>query len=131
MSKENVEVVRAAIDAYNRGDLDAVLKEASPDLEIDLSRAVGPQHGVFRLDQIERFADEFSEAWESVRLEPHEFIEAGDHVVVPWTVHVEGRDGIEVRSRVAWVFTFRGGRVQRACMYQDRQGALEAVGLSE
>lgn len=124
-------MVQAAIDAYNRADLDAVLKEASPDFEIDLSRAIGPQHGVFSLEQVRGFWDEFSETWESVRLEPHEFIEAGEHVVVPWTMHARGRGGIEVRSRVTWVFTIRDGTTKRACMYQERQHALEAVGLSE
>jgi ketosteroid isomerase-like protein len=29
MSQENVEIVRAAYDAYNRGDLDAVLNYAA------------------------------------------------------------------------------------------------------
>jgi ketosteroid isomerase-like protein len=38
MSQENVEIVRAAINAYNRGDWDAVLKNAAPDFEYDLSR---------------------------------------------------------------------------------------------
>jgi ketosteroid isomerase-like protein len=35
-------IVRAAIDAWNRGDWDAVLKDAAPDFEFDLLRAVGP-----------------------------------------------------------------------------------------
>ena len=42
MSQENVEIVRAAFDALNRGDMDAVLKDAAPDFELDWSRAVGP-----------------------------------------------------------------------------------------
>ncbi len=42
---------------------------------------------------------EFRETWESARLEPHEFIEAGDLVVVPLTQHLKGRGGIEVVAR--------------------------------
>jgi ketosteroid isomerase-like protein len=131
MSRENVKMVQLAIDRYNRGEWEAILRDVSPDFEIDLSRAIGPQHGVFSLEQVRGFWDEFSETWQSVRLEPHEFIEAGEHVVVPWTMHAMGRGGIEVRSRVAWVFTIRDGIAKRACMYQDRRDALEAVGLSE
>jgi len=52
MSQANVEIVRAAVDAYNRGDLDAVLRDAAPECEVDLSRAAGPFHGVYTLDQI-------------------------------------------------------------------------------
>jgi ketosteroid isomerase-like protein len=75
--------------------------------------------------------EEFAGNWESVRVEPHEFIEAGDLVVVPWTMHVKGRDGIEAASRVALVWTIRDGAIERMTLYQGRQDALEAVGLSE
>ena len=75
--------------------------------------------------------EEFGEAWEYARIEPHEFIEAGDLVVMPGTLHVKGRDGIEVVSRGAFVWTIRNGAIERMVMYQSRQDALEAVGLSE
>ena len=131
MSQQNVDIVRAAIDAYNRGEWESLLNDADPGFELDLSRAAGPLHGVYGLDQIRRFWSEFADSWESVRIEPHEFIEAGADVVVPWTLHVTGRDGIEVQARVTWIWTIRDGAVERLCMYQERQDALEAVGLSE
>ena len=131
MSRENVEIARASIEAYNRMDWDGALKDASPDFECDLSRAVGPQHDVYRLDQMLRFWSEFAESWESVRIEPHEFIEAGEHVVVPLTMHTRGRDGIEVQARITWTWTILDGDLVRLCMYQDRQEAIEAVGRWE
>ena len=131
MSQENVEIVKAAYDAYNREDWDALFKDAAPGFELDFSRAVGPWRGVFGLDQIRRVLGEFREAWESARLEPHEFIEAGDLVVVPSTLHVKGRGGIEVVTRAAFVWTIRNGAIERATMYQERQEALEDLGLSE
>ena len=131
MSQENVEMVNANIDAYNREDWDAFFKDAAPGFELDLSRAVGPWRGVFGLDQARRLLEEFREDWESDWLEPHEFIEAGDLVVVPGTMHVKGRDGIEVVSRGALVWTIRNGAIERMVMYQSRREALEAVGLSE
>jgi ketosteroid isomerase-like protein len=129
MSRENVEIVRGAIDAMNRGDWDAALKAAAPNFEFDLSRAVGPLHGVYKLDQMRKWIDDFADSWESLRWEPHEFVEAGEHVVVPWTLHAEGRGGIEVQTRVTWVWTIRDGTVVRATMYQERGDALEAAGL--
>jgi hypothetical protein len=77
MSRENVEIVRAAIGAYNEGDWDAALRDAAPDFELDLSRALGPQHGIYRLDQMQRFWTEFSESWESQRIEPQESSRSG------------------------------------------------------
>ena len=131
MSQENVELIKAVYDAYNREDWDAAVKDAAPGCELDFSRALGPWRGVFGLDQIRRVVGEFRETWESARMEPHEFIEAGDLVVVPSTQHVKGRGGIEVVVRGALVLTIRNGAIERVAMYQERQDALEAVGLSE
>ena len=131
MSQENVEILKANIDAYNREDWDAFFKDLAPGFEMDLSRAVGPWRGVFGLDQLRGFLGEFAEYWESVRIEPQEFIEAGDLVVVPWAMHGRGRDGIELVARATFVFTIRNGAIERVTMYQERQDALEAVGLSE
>ena len=131
MSPENVEIVRAVYDAYNRGDLDAALKDAAPDFELDWTRAVGPQRGVYKLDQTRAFLVDFLEAFESTRVVPDEFIGAGDQVVVPQTGYIRGRDGIEVTARIALVWTFRDGAIVRICLYQQTQEALEAAGLSE
>jgi len=131
MSQENVEIVKASIDAYNREDWDAVFKDGASGFEVDFSRALGPWRGVFGLDQIRRVVGEFRETWESARVEPHEFIEAGDLVVMHSTMHVKGRGGIEVVSRAASVWTIRNGAIERISMYQEKEEALEAVELSE
>jgi ketosteroid isomerase-like protein len=131
MSQENVEIVKAWYDAYNREDWDALIKDAAPGFELDFSRSVGPLAGVFGLDQAMRLLKEFREAWESARMEPHEFIEAGDHVVTPGTQHLKGRGGIEVVVRGAYVWTIRNGAIERMVMYQDKEDALEDLGLSE
>jgi ketosteroid isomerase-like protein len=80
MSEANVEIVKATIDAFNRGDRDGALKSLASDFELDFSRAIGPLRGVFALDQISRFREEFIENWEAIRIEPQEFMEVGDHV---------------------------------------------------
>ena len=133
MSQENVEIVRAALGAFNRADWESVLKDAAPNVEFDLSRARNPDlSGVYgELGQVQRVLAEFIQNWDSMRIEPHEFIAVGDHVVVPWTAHAVGRDGIEVAARVTWTFTIREGIIQRFCMYQEHEEALEAVGLRE
>ena len=128
MSQENVEIVKANIDAYNREDWDAFLKDAAPGFEVDLSRAVGPWRGVFGLDQILRVLGEFRETWESARPEAHEFIEAGDLVVMHSTLHLKGRGGIEVVARAAFVWTIRNGAIERVTMYQERQGCARSPG---
>jgi ketosteroid isomerase-like protein len=131
VSQEHVEVVKAAINAANRQDWDATIRDTACGFEIDLSRAVGPWRGVFTLDQLRQFVGDFAESWESVSVEPHQFIESGDLVVVPWTLHAKGRAGIEVLSRATFVWTVRDGAIVRVSMYQERREALKAVGLEE
>jgi ketosteroid isomerase-like protein len=131
MSHENVEIVKAAFEAWQRQDWDAVFQDAVPSYEVDLSRSFGPWRGVYGVDQVRRFIDEFTDSWESMRFEAHEFIEAGDLVVMPGTTHLRGRDGIEVSATGTWVWTIRDGAIERLILYQERQEALEAVGLSE
>ena len=131
MSQENVEIIQAVIDAWNRGDWDATLNDAAPSFELDFSRSVGPGRGIYSLDQMGEYFREFTKAWESLRLEADEFIEVGEHVVMPNTLHAQGRDGIEVQARAAWVWTIRDGSITRLCFYQERREALEAAGLSE
>ena len=132
MSQENVEIARAAIDALDRGDIDAALKDAARDFVFDFSRSVGMEAGVYKLDQMRTWWGQWAgEMWESSRFEAGEFIEAGDLVMTPVTNLLRGRDGIEVQARGAWVWTFREGSVARITFYQERQEALEAAGLQE
>ena len=131
MSNENVRIVEAALDGLNRKDWDALFAAAAPDFVLDMSRGLGPGRGVYGLDQARAFTEELAAHWESVRIEPAEFIEAGDHVVVPYLVHSRGREGIEVLSRPTFVWTIRDGAVKRVELYQEREDALEALGLSE
>ncbi len=131
MSQENVEIARTAIDAFNRGDWEATLSAAAPEFEFDMSRSIGPQRGIYRLAEVREFWSDWVGAFDSVRQDVEEFIEAGDEVVVWSVMHVQGRDGVEAQARAAWVFTFRDGVVVRASMYQTKLDALEALGMRE
>jgi ketosteroid isomerase-like protein len=131
MSQENVEIVRAAIDALDRGDLAVALRDVTRDFEFDFSRSIGTRPGVYALNGAQSFWEDFTGAWESVHLAADEFIDADEHVITPLTNSVRGRDGIEVQARTTWVWAFRDGRVARITFYQNRQEALEAARLNE
>ena len=128
MSQENVEIVRAAIDAFNRGDVDTAFKDAAPDFEYDQTRAVGMDRGVFNLDEFRSLLTAFTDSWESFTIGADELIDAGDDVAMPFTNVARGRDGIEVQARGVWVWMIRDGSIVRACLYQELQEALEAAG---
>jgi ketosteroid isomerase-like protein len=76
--------------------------------------------------------DAFSEVWESIAVEPLEFIDAGDHVVVLTRLFGRGvGSGVNVDMATYNVLTFRDGKVARRRLYADRADALEAAGLEE
>ncbi len=134
MSAENVEIVRRATDAYNRRDLDGIVESWAPDAVLDWSSSRGPDAGVYRgRDEIRAFAKRFFEAWDEVRIEfVDEPAEIEDGLLIAENVtYMRGRDGIKVEARSAWLITIRDGHQTSLTLYQTKQDALEAAGLSE
>src|ERR1039458_1532925 len=130
MSAENVEIVRQALDAYSRRDVETSRALADPDIELDWSASRGWIAGVYRgFDEVLRFYSDYFDAFEEIVIKPDRFIEAGDSVVIPNISHQRGRDGVEVSARSTLVFTIRSGRTIRICLYQETEEALQAVGL--
>jgi ketosteroid isomerase-like protein len=132
MSRENVEVVRRAVDAYNRGDFDAIRALNDPEVELDWSASRGLAPEVYRgQESVMGFYENYLGVFEQVTLEPDRFIEAEDAVVVPNCARFRGREGIGTAARSTLVFNVRGGRITRIRLYQDTREALEAVGLPD
>jgi ketosteroid isomerase-like protein len=83
MSEENIKTVREAFEAFLGGDQEKTAQLVDP--EVEFHGTVGGlqegqiAHGQSEID--ERFEAEDLEAWEERRLEPEEFIDAGDNVV--------------------------------------------------
>jgi len=129
MSQENVATARAFVEAYNREDFEAALEHGAPGFVLDFSRALGPYRGVYPREQIRGFLEELNATFESVQFEPHDFIEAGDCVVMPMTIHFLGRDGIRVKADTTNLWVFSHGAIERIVLYQHLHEALEVVGL--
>jgi ketosteroid isomerase-like protein len=133
MSQENVEIVRRGTDAYNRGDLDGILEDWASDAVLDWSNSRGFDAGVFRgYDEIRAHWQRLLAAFDEVRIELVDPIELEDgRLIVENVGYLRGRDGIEVQTRSAWLITIRDGETTSFTLYQTKQDALEAVGLSE
>jgi ketosteroid isomerase-like protein len=77
---------------------------------------------------VRRFWGEFVSTWETYRVEPLTFEDAGDQVAV--VVHIVGRThGLEVDDTRSSLVTVRDGRVVRVQSFADPKGARKAAGL--
>jgi ketosteroid isomerase-like protein len=138
MSQENMDLIRRAFAAFNRGGVDACINEGvwSPEIVWDATPSGIPGLGVFRGQEVKRFFDEdwfrafpFDE-WE-VKLE--EVIAAPeDRVITMSRQHGRGASsGAVAELELAQIATVRDGRVVRIDNYLDRKKALRAAGLAE
>jgi ketosteroid isomerase-like protein len=139
MSQENVAVVERSLaalnDAYRTGAYtDPQLFEAfcHPDVTLRTS-GMFPESGEYHgFDGLRRFTQNQAEAFEEMSVKPVEFIDAGEHVVVPIRFGGTARHtGIDATFSVTHVWTVRDGKVARIDFYTTRAEALEAVGLEE
>ena len=128
-------MVRRATDAYNRRDPDGMLEDWAPDAVLDWSNARVFDAGVYRgHGEIRAFTEEFLATWDEVRIELVDDgpVEVEDGLLIGENVaYLRGRDGIEVQARSAWLITIRDGEQTSLTLYQTKQDALEAAGLSE
>src|ERR671930_1746854 len=135
MSEENMEIVRAAFEAWNAGELQDVLSRFHPQIvyhpradEPDPSPHVGR-------DAYERLVYGFVDSFSEVTFEVLEWIDAGDHVIASTVLHaVPHGQGSAIAARVSdtyvFVYKVRAGLIVEGWEYRTKQEALEAVGLS-
>jgi len=126
MSQENVEIVRAIYAAWFEGESARDLID--PDIEyVNPPDAVEP--GTRRGRRA--FAG-IRDAYDDVRIEPEEFIDAGDDVVVIARIKGTGRgSGVEVDWRQGYIWTIQSGKGVRFRWFSKPEQALEAAGLQE
>ena len=125
-------MLRRGYDHYNRtGEPDYSLLD--PDVVYDVSRRVFDPEVYRGHEGVREFTRLLREQWETIRVEPQDFIVAGDDVVVVPVrlVGVGKQSGAETTANAAHLWTFRGGKVIRQTTFQTRAKALEAAGLSD
>ena len=125
---ENVEILRHAYEALNRGEIDTALSVLEPDAEWQEHSEL-PEAGSYRgRDAIRTFLISFLDSWAEFRQETEELIDAGERVAVLLRTGAKGKgSGIEVEGRYAHLWTMRDGKGVRVDAYADPTVALEAL----
>jgi len=130
MSQENVEIVRRAFAAWERGDLEAVFGLVADDVTVYRADPDGATyHGKEGfLQATAEWTEDFAE-WSVI---PEEFIDAGDHVLVRVLQRARGEaSGATVEGQFWFLFGVREGRISKLHFYLHESKAREASGLSE
>ena len=130
MSQDNVEVVRQALAALDRRDVEAYLEVASP--QIELITPASPLQGA--ITGHEGIRDFFREMWsfsDTSEFRVEDIRPVAGRVLAFFVLTATARQGIQTSSRVAGVYDLEHGKIRRAHIFADRAEALEAVGLSE
>src|SRR2546423_91166 len=131
MSQENIEIVRRVYDALNRGDWDAVFRDMHRDAEITTQR--GPAAGTHRgRVAIQGVIEDYNAAFESVVLEPEQFHENGDQVLVLVTRRARPNGGgVDIEVRNGHIWTVRDDTILSMKSFPDPKKALKAAGLKD
>jgi ketosteroid isomerase-like protein len=135
MPQENVEVIRAATNAWNRGDRATLARLLHPDVE--WQTILGPLVGVATVrgrDAVLKFLfEDIPDAIDSPSAVAEELTDLGNgRVLVVATYRGRGkRGGVDVEVRISSVHRISGGVILSVRDYANRREALEAVGLSE
>jgi ketosteroid isomerase-like protein len=124
MSEQSVEIVRAIYDAWRerrswRSYMDPQIEYVNPPDAVEPGTRHGPESFV-----------RITDAYDDVSVEPYEFINAGDEVVVLARVHATGRgSGVPIEWHHGYIWTLKGGKAVRFRWYNDPAQALEAAGI--
>ena len=134
MSEENVESIRRATEAFNRGDADAFVALGTPDVEWEDATFWTEGSRIFRgRDEVRTWFAQVQEPWERIHLDLEEILEAGmDGLVVGFRLTARGRSsGVDTQLQFWQVLWFREGLTAKRQIFRDRTEALEAAGLRE
>jgi ketosteroid isomerase-like protein len=136
MSEENVEVVRGIYDAVARRDVVSPFEVYAEDIVWDVSNArrafLIPKLAYQGHEGVRQFWRDGLSVFGEVDFDVEELIDAGEQVVAVIREREVGRtSGVPVEASHLAVWTLADGKVIRMRLFDDRQQALEAAGLSE
>jgi ketosteroid isomerase-like protein len=127
--QEDAERLRGAYEAFNENGVEAVLERLAPEFQLrDRESSPDRAETVYGKQGIKELFDSYMEAFDALRLEPQEFIDCGEQIVVSLHQHVRGKgSGAEVVGNIAHVWTMRGETPFRLMIFGDKESALRAL----
>jgi ketosteroid isomerase-like protein len=134
MSRENVEIVGRALEAWQSDDLDTFLTAYDPTIEwhTAMELLVGGMENCYRgIEGVRQLWSVYRTELEDFRFEPQDLRDVGkDRVVFLGRIRWRGLTSrFEGESPLGMVITLRDGKIVHSMDYLSHEEALEAVGL--
>lgn len=129
MSKRNVEIALSAVDAWNRGDLEAWLACWDERAEFHPLRAQLEGGAYLGHDGLKRFLTDMTGEWDRVRFEIEETRDCGEQVVGMGRFLARGRaSGVEIDVPLGVLARVREDKIVYLRLFSEPVEALEAGG---
>lgn len=129
MTGGNLQLARDGFEALQDGDVEALLPFVHPEFELTTPPNMAAEPDTYRGEEgVRRYFSSFYEAMDRVWFEADDFIEVGDRVVIPTTLHTRGRTtGIETEQRVVQVWELKDELAFRIEVYPTVEQAMDAA----
>jgi ketosteroid isomerase-like protein len=130
---DDIDVVRRAWAATNRGDQDAMMREYHPEI-VAIPFGAAMEGKAYRGpdEVIGWFRDEILAAWETFQVLPETFERVGDKLLVTGRWNARGiESGVELDIQATWVVEVRDGKIAYWQTYTDHAQARRDVGLGD
>lgn len=127
----NVTLVRRIQDAFNGRDMDSLVEDFDPEVELSEWPTAPGASSFHGIDGVRSAMEGWFEVWEWMHVELAELVDAGDRVLATVDQRAKGKESeVEVEIRSYNVYWFRDGKVIRIQLFTEREAALEAAGLT-
>jgi ketosteroid isomerase-like protein len=134
MTRQNVQTVRKAFDAFVHRDVERALEimDSEVVLRAPVTQSIVGRDDAYRGHEgIREYFGDVAEAWEELEVFLHEYHDAGDgRVLVGGRVRARDREGELVEEPVQWAWMIREGKIISCRVFSDRVAALEATGIA-
>lgn len=123
----NIETARGAYKAFAAGDVDGMKRVWSDDIHWWSSDEVPPGGERTGVDAVMQLIGEIPQSWGSMTVDPTEYIEAGDYVIVRGTQTLTNDKG-SAEGKFAHILKFENGKCVDAEMHADTAKGLKLLG---
>jgi ketosteroid isomerase-like protein len=130
VSRERIEMIEGSLDAWNRGDLDAVFDFTGRDLEWMIAEENPEARTLRGSEEIRAYLADWRATVDGLRYETAEYVDAGN-TLVALGVATGQMGSAELKVGLNLVVRFADGVPVRIEEYLDTDRALAAAGLRQ